>query len=305
MAEILVIKLSALGDLVQADGAMRDIREHHGPDRITVMTTSPYRTFMEKCPWVDEVLIDPRLPRYHLLQMNRLRRQLHAKRFELVYDLQQVGRTRFYYRWLFPRTRWLGDVPGCWCCLEREKNQCAQDHFAAHLRKAGIDVKYTLHSDVSWMAEDVEDLLDHEKLEPGYVLLIPGTSASHPEKRWPYYRELAHFMTENGLTTVTVPGPEEMELCAGIPGKMLAPPGTFYDFFTLAGIAAKACFVVGNDTGPTHIAAHAGARGLALFSSHALPEATGIQHTGFSVMQSEDLQTLDAASVWREVAQNL
>ena len=301
MAEILVIKLSALGDLVQADGAMRDIRAYHDGDRITAMTTPPYRKFMVKCPWVDEILVDKRSPRYHLLQMVRLRRELSKKRFDRVYDLQQVGRTRFYCRWLFPRTRWLGDVSGCWCYLERGKGQCAQDHFAAHLKKAGIGVKHTLHSDVSWMADDVTELLDNEKLEPGYVLLIPGASADHPEKRWPYYRELAHFLIKKGFQTVTVPGPGEMDLCMEIPGKMLAPPGSFYDFFTLAGIAAKAGFVVGNDTGPTHIAAHTGRRGLALFSSHALPETTGIQHTGFSIMQSADLRTLAAESVWREV----
>lgn len=301
MAEILVIKLSALGDLVQADGAMRDIRAHHVGDRITVMTTPPYRKFMEKCPWVDEVLIDRRSPRYHLLKMARLRRELNAKRFDRVYDLQQVGRTRFYCRWLFPQTQWVGDVHGCWCFLERGKDQCAQDHFSAHLKKAGINVKYTLHSDVSWMAEDVAELLDNEKLEPGYVLLIPGASVSHQEKRWPYYRELANHLIENGFQTVTVPGPDEMDLCKQIPGRMLAPAGSFHDFFVLTGIVTKAGFVIGNDTGPTHIAAHTGARGLALFSSHAPPERSGIQHTGFSVMQSANLKELAVESVWREV----
>ena len=34
MADILIIKLSALGDLVQADGAIRDIRNFHSNDRL-------------------------------------------------------------------------------------------------------------------------------------------------------------------------------------------------------------------------------------------------------------------------------
>ena len=305
MAEVLVIKLSALGDLVQADGAMRDIRAHHHGDRITVMTTPSYRKFMEKCPWVDKVLIDPRAPRYNLLQMARLRREFRAAKFDRVYDLQQVGRTRFYYRRLFPPTQWLGDVSGCWCHLDRGTHQCAADHFAAHLKKAGIEVTHTLHSDVSWMAEDVGVLLDKEGLEPGYVLLIPGASESHPEKRWPHYRDLAYLLIDNGHQVVTVPGPDEMALCSEIPGKMLAPSGSFYDFFTLAGIARNAGFVVGNDTGPTHIAAHLGVSGLALFSSHALPSTTGIQHSGFSIMHSPVLADLGVEPVWREVNGNI
>ncbi len=53
MADILIIKLSALGDLVQADGAIRDIRNFHPDDHLIVMTTPPYQRYMGRCPWVD------------------------------------------------------------------------------------------------------------------------------------------------------------------------------------------------------------------------------------------------------------
>lgn len=299
--EILIIKLSALGDLVQADGAVRDIREHHPDDSITVMTTPAYRRYFEHCPWIDNVFIDPRASRYHLAQMYNLRKRLHRKRFDRVYDLQQVGRTRFYHRFLFPRVWWLGDAQGCSCYLERPANSCAADHFKRHLDLAGIPTIHTLNGDVSWMAGQVDEVLKAHNLRPGYVMLIPGASASHRHKCWPYFTELAEKLIEQGLHPVTVPGPGEVEAYRSVPGTTLLTADGCLDYFALAGVAKKAVFVVGNDTGPTHIAAHLGGRGLALYGAHTSPHSTGIQHTDFSWLESEDLSKLSFEKVWRAV----
>ena len=42
MSNILIIKLGSLGDVVQISGALRDIREHHKNEKITILTTSKY-----------------------------------------------------------------------------------------------------------------------------------------------------------------------------------------------------------------------------------------------------------------------
>ncbi len=306
MAAVLVIKLGALGDLVQADGALRDIRENHPEDCLAVMTTTPYRRYMERCPWIDEIFIDPRASRFNALQMVTLRRRLQRRNFHCVYDLQQVGRTRFYYRWLFPATRWIGDVPGCSVYLKRDEEQtCAAEHFARHLRSAGLNVRHSLKSDVAWMADDVTPILSDAGITPGFVVLFPGASKSHEHKRWPHFRELAMRLQMAGKEVVTIPGPDEMELCRAIPGKTLVPDGGYYDIFTLAGIVKQASIVVGNDTGPTHIAAHLGLPGIALFGGHVGPFSTGIQHTGFTVIESAGLFDLPLDTVWRRVEMTL
>ncbi len=302
MVSILVIKLSALGDLVQADGALRDIRKHHPDDHLTVMTTPSYHRYMERCPWIDDVFIDPRGSRFNIVQMLKLRKQLQSKDFHRVYDLQQVGRTRFYYRWLFPAGWWLGDIPGCSVYLKRDEDRvCAADHFADHLRLAGLNVRHTLECDVSWMADDVESTLSTIGVKPGFVLLIPGASRSHDLKRWPYFKELALRLTESGKTVVTVPGPDEIELCRTIPGTMLVPANGYYDIFHLAGVAEHASMVIGNDTGPTHIAAHLGVPGIALFGGHAQPRTTGIQHTRFKVIERSRLDDVSVDEVWQQL----
>ena len=172
-----------------------------------------------------------------------------------------------------------------------------------------MPVTHTLHCDVSWMADNVDDVLARADLNRPFVVLIPGASADHPEKRWPYYPELAEILLAQGLRVVTVPGPDEMELCRGINGDMLLEPdGRYLNFFRLAGVLKKAAMVIGNDTGPTHIAAHLQVPGLALFSSHVPATFTGIQHGRFVWIEQANLSELPVAVVLKRqapIVQNL
>ncbi|MBE0583350.1 MAG: glycosyltransferase family 9 protein, partial [Desulfofustis sp.] len=170
---------------------------------------------------------------------------------------------------------------------------------------AGIPVRHTCSGDVSWLADDVSPLLHQAGLSPGYVVLIPGSSAAHDAKRWPFFPDLAERLMAKGRRVVTVPGPAEMELCRTIPGDMLVPEDGYYDIFVLAGLIRRAAFVVGNDTGPTHLAAHLRGPGLALFGDHAPATTTGIQHSSFDWLQAGKLAGLSLETVWRRVARLL
>ncbi|MDH3346779.1 MAG: hypothetical protein OEM02_01580, partial [Desulfobulbaceae bacterium] len=92
--KILIIKLSAFGDIIQSFGAIEDLKNHHQNDEIIVMTTPPYEKLFRRCPWVDSVIIDPRAPRWRLDKMRTLQKKVFELKPDLVYDLQRVGRTR-------------------------------------------------------------------------------------------------------------------------------------------------------------------------------------------------------------------
>src|SRR4029077_1525786 len=55
---ILVIRLSALGDFIQALGPFAAIRRHHQDDRISLLTTRPLAAFAQELGYFDEVLVD-------------------------------------------------------------------------------------------------------------------------------------------------------------------------------------------------------------------------------------------------------
>jgi ADP-heptose:LPS heptosyltransferase len=303
---ILIIKHGAFGDVMQCEGALHDIRAHHPDDQITVLTEPAYAKIMERCPWVDQVLRDPRSSRWRLDRMWTLKQKLQALKIDRVYDLQNSSRTADYFKWIFPSTEWSGTAPGCSHPHKapNPKSIHSLKRLEGQLRDAGLACAHTLHPDVSWMASDVSALLADADLKPGFILLVPGSSASLPHKRWPHYSELAARLIADGHQVVTAPGPDERELCATIPGTTLTG-GSFLGWFDLAGIVAAAGFIVGNDTGPSHLAAHMGKPGLALFGSHTSVEKTGIKTDIFDAIEVADLNQLSVEEVYNAIQRRL
>ncbi|MFN2309698.1 MAG: glycosyltransferase family 9 protein [Gammaproteobacteria bacterium] len=297
--QILVIRHGAFGDLVQCSGALADLRAFHADASLTLLTGPAFRTLMSRCPQVDRIITDARLPLSRLREQLALRRALRHAQFARVYDLQNSDRSALY-RWLFlPGIPWsvaTGRVPETEPDVQR---------YAAQLQAAGIPVRHTLEPDVTWMADDVSRLLEEAGVRKPYIALIPGCAARHPHKRWPYYAQLAAGLLAEGYAVVTAPGPDELELCRGIPGHTLTGASGYLDWFQLAGVLKAATFVVGNDTGPSHVAACLGTPGLALFGPHTTPRRTGILRARFEAIAVADLTQLTPAAVLAAVLTRL
>ncbi|HMM15786.1 MAG TPA: glycosyltransferase family 9 protein [Parvibaculum sp.] len=303
MRRILIIKHGAFGDVIQSEGALRDIRENHPGDDITVLTTPLYRRIFERCPWIDHVMIDPRAPRWRLDLMWKLGRELKARNFDMVYDLQNSARTASYFYWFFQHTNWSGTAPGC-SHPHRARNPKkirTLDRLAGQLKDAGLTIRHTRKPDVSWLADDVSAILEGAGVRQPYIMLIPGCSARHPEKRWPYYAELAGRLIAEGHEVVMAPGPDELDLAQTIPGIKLRASRGFFSWFELAGLLKRAAFVVGNDTGPSHLASHLGTQGLALFGDYAPAALTGIERENFAVIEVQQLAALPVERVLDEI----
>ena len=111
-SNILVIKLSALGDFIQALGPMAAIRKHHKNSKITLLTTAPYKAFAEKCGYFDEIWIDERPGWANITSWINLRKRLNHENFTRVYDLQNNNRTSIYFKLFSKKPEWVGTVKG-------------------------------------------------------------------------------------------------------------------------------------------------------------------------------------------------
>ncbi len=100
MSNILIIKHGSLGDIVQISGVLRDIRETYSDKKIFILTTLPYLELLSKCPYLDGVLIDKRLPRWNIFYLMKLKKMLSRFNFFYVFDLQNSSRTSFYRKYL-------------------------------------------------------------------------------------------------------------------------------------------------------------------------------------------------------------
>jgi len=294
MSNILIIKLGSLGDVVQISGALRDIREHHKNEQITILTTSKYLNLFKNCPYIDDCLEDERLPRYNIFYLLRLRKIVNSLNFNKVYDLQNSYRTSFYRKFLFNIKNWSSskDIP------ENKYNNSVLQRFDEQLRKSNIQTTYTLKPDFSWAAEKANNYnLDIDKK---YILLFPFCSRDLIHKRWPYFSELINLIKQNHpeYSLVVAPGPGELEEAMSLEIKIALNNNLPLNFFELASLIKKSHLVIANDTGPAHMAAHLGARGFTLFGPHTTPEKVSIEREKFIALQTMDLKSLFADRVY-------
>ena len=73
----------------------------------------------------------------------------------------------------------------------------------------------------------------------------------------------------------------------------------------LAGLIKKSSFVVANDTGPAHMAAHLGMNGVVLFGHHTTPQKVSIETSRFKALTANKLKDLSAEMVYLEIKSQL
>ena len=90
MSNILIIKHGSLGDLIQANGAIKDIKNAHSQSKVLLLTGVAYVNFMSACPYIDGVLIDKRLPRWNLFYLLKLKNYYKGIIFQkfMIYKIQ-------------------------------------------------------------------------------------------------------------------------------------------------------------------------------------------------------------------------
>ena len=303
---ILIIKLGALGDIIMAAGAIHDIRNQHQDAELTVLTTGPYKKIFERCPWVDKIVLDPRDPRWRLDLMRQLKGRVDFDSYDMIYDLQKVKRSNFYHRWFVKKASWSGKAPGCSHYFQMPKYPISvQDEFVLQLQTSGVQVEYTRKPDLEWFVEDAGSILSEANVNQPYIVLMPGSSSGQVRRRWPYYGELAQLLIDSGFCVLTVPGPDDLETCLGIPGIMLTGDQEYLNYFYLAGVLEKAAFVVGNDSGPSHIAANLGVPGIALFGKQSKKYMKNMKRKAFACLFIERLEDLTPQTLFAEIAERM
>jgi len=295
---ILVIKLGALGDFVQALQAFQAIRRHHAGAEITLMTTPPFQPMGAACGWFDHLWVDTRPRFWQLGQWCALRRRLRDSGFDRVYDLQTSDRSGWYFR-LFGAQKpdWSGIAPGCSHPHDNPVRNTLHtiDRLADQLHAAGIaDVPPV---DLEWLDADVGKL----GLPGRYAVLIPGGAAHRPGKRWPLkrYADLARRLNAKGVRPVVVGGPDEKDaadtILAVCPDAVNLIGRT--TLLEIAGVARRAAGAVGNDTGPMHIAAAVGCPSISLFSAESDPALCGQRGADVTILRRPSLEDLTVDEV--------
>ena len=308
MSNILIIKHGSLGDIAQASGAIQDIYENHKDHNLYIMTSKPYVDLYKKSPFITDVILDKRLSRFNLIYIYLLMRKIKKLKFVKVFDLQNSSRTSFYKKVLFPNSNynsWSSSQTTLPTNTTKEEfdKLSVLERFDHQLKTSGLETKHTLKPNFDWSCTDISQIISKFKLEK-YIILFPFCSPHLHLKKWPHYNELIKLIKtelKNDYKVVIAPGPSEIEEAKNFNAECILDDGKALNIPQLASLIKNSSFVIANDTGPAHISAHIGAKGVALFGSHTTAYKVNIEREQFKAIQVSDLNKLSASKVFEKI----
>jgi heptosyltransferase-2 len=271
---ILIIKWSALGDVVIASAIMEDIARAFPQAEIHLNTLPNCVGLFAHDPRFAQVFaIDIRHKGARWRNTLAWLRRVRAGRYDLVIDLQNSDRSRLLLALLallpgaprrragnrtgFPYTDGPAAVPG---------DAHVFDKMRAILATLGVPARtdHPVFHPGAESRERVALLRRAHGLEDGaYVVLLPGSQAGGRLKRWgtERYAELARCLHQAGVPKVVlVGGPDEVDVCRQIAavGDYMLDLNGVPGLLEIAPLCAGAAAIIGNDTGTAHFAAGAG-----------------------------------------------
>ena len=312
MSNILIIKHGSLGDIAQASGAIQDIYDNNKNHNLYILTTKPYFELFRKNPIIYDVIVDKRLSKFNLIYLYMLMRTIKKYKFTNVYDLQNSNRTSFYKKILFPNSQcevWSSSDT----TLPQGKSKEEFDRlpvlerFNHQLQTSNLKTKNTLNPDLTWACTDISKIKNEFSLNR-YILLFPFCSPHLTIKKWPYYRELINSLKikfGEDYKICIAPGPNEIDEASEFDALSILNEKKALDISELASLIKESSFVVANDTGPAHMAAHLGVKGLALHGPHKSAKLQSIERENFKAIQVVDLNKLSHQKVFEYILSSI
>lgn len=279
---ILIIKLSAIGDVIHALPVASALKKNNPNTKITWIVEKPAHDLLTNNPYIDEIIIFDKKQYKSLIGLfmngSKLARELQSRKFDLVLDLQGLfksaaiallsgGKARFVYC----NARELSSLISKRVCGPNSEGHVV-DRYLDVVRHIGGTVNQP-HFEVNYTAEEVQNtkaiaVSAGINLVKPYAVLAPGTN--WPNKCWPTtcFAELGDMLFDDGVIPVVIGGPKDAKLYKEIAGNMKTPPINLVgktSLKELSYIIKQSRVFIGGDTGPMHLAAAVGTPVIALF----------------------------------------
>jgi len=279
LKNILIIKPSSLGDIVLALPALAALRKSFPDAEISWLVRPEFAPLLENHPHLTRTIPFDRkflgkawFNPLALGALLSLIRQLRRSKFDAIFDFQGLFRTGSL-AWLSGCKKRFGMANAREFGRIFYTQKVTQDQDCIHLvdyylkivKTAGAynaDVQFVFPQDVT-AAESIRKLLAKHRIERGnYAVLVPGSA--HRDKCWPVERFAAladKISSQFNLSVVAVGTSSEADLVdrlKNLANVFVANLAGQTSLKELVALLKAAKLVVGNDTGPGHIAAALG-----------------------------------------------
>ena len=284
--KILIIKPSSLGDIIHAMPCALAIKKTFVNARISWLVKKEFAFILEGMPELEEIIVwDYQRWRTgnifsKLSYILEMRKQLQAKRFDLVLDLQGLFKSTLLalltgcsQKYVYSDAR-----EGSAVFSKRIVGENAQAHVVQRyldvVRYLGVQiVEPEFYLPITSKARDmVANLLTQQGIKD-FVVLLPATRLETKEWLLERYAQLAERLLNKGDNVLIVGSNADSSKADYIvshsksennTGKILDMTGKT-DLKELMAVLEKANVVIGGDTGPLHMAVAAGSKVIGLF----------------------------------------
>ncbi len=328
MKRILVIQMFRLGDLIQTTPLLAGLRAKHPSARIDLLIPDGLERVVAGNPAVSRVIPFPAAEAARLARRDDPQAVAEALAFlndwieSLPRDYDRV--VTVSYDELSGALSWLtglkalgtdltadgclvfrGDWPAYYHTFINEPSPNSFHLSDLFCLAAGVDPsapgeRFVIRPEDDQVAGEVLRSLG---TDPDEELIVVHASASNPVKCWPEERfvELGRALVGRGFTVVLTGTSAERSQAAELaravgPGAVNAAGLT--DLGCLAALLNRVEAVIGNDTGPTHLAAYLGRPTMTIFLGHHPPRATGPYGPG-NVALAADLDCAPCADKYQ------
>ena len=267
MQKILIIKMGALGDVIISTPMIKQITEFHHDDPVWLLTSPPYLEIFKNQDSLNVVAF----PRKGLINTLGILAWIRRQKFSRVYDLQSNDRTAILCG-LSGIPEKAGSRPGFPYNFHPPNKYTGQYHVFERLyeilESAGIKTARQLPvlaiSDID--RKTVKDFMETKKLtEKSFVVLHAGSSDRHPQKCWPYFIDLAKYLSQSGYDIIWVGSDADARTNRQFARVTGIDSSGLFSINQLAELGRHACFAVTNDSGPMHVLATAGIQVFSFF----------------------------------------
>jgi heptosyltransferase-2 len=270
---ILLVRFSAIGDILLLTPLLRALRRRHPDARITMVTRTPFLPLLAHNPHLNELIgWEPGT------SLRALGRQLRERRFSHQLDLHGSLRSRRLSwhtggRWTtYPKHRLARSI------LIRTKRDVYRDRRPVAERYFDAARELDVAPDGGSLElflprgalEGAQAFLTEHAIGASRQLIAVAPGAAHFSKRWPphHWIALVRRLVEAGNDVVVLGGPADQAIGVAVAGAVEPHAASAAGAFDLLGSAAllkRSRGLVSGDTGLMHLATAVGTPVVALF----------------------------------------
>lgn len=278
---VLIIRLSAIGDVVFASPLVAACRKRHPNIEIDWLAEGVVRPLLTDLPGLAQVVLWPRQEWQDLWREKRIfallravmafRQKLRERNYDLVIDAQGLVKSAFL--------SWLTGSPQRIGFKSKEPNGVFLTQRFDKSITPRISSEYLALADtLGWDTSNFEMVLGLSELDnkrsidiapqEAYVVIAPFTT--RPQKHWTHahWRALIEQLVNAGHRVACLGGPADREEAATLlEGLTVMNWVGAYPLGVSAGLVKQSSGVIGVDTGLTHMGIAAGVPTVALFGS--------------------------------------